>query len=77
MDAPPEFISRLTSDVGMFSREMSDSKFRDDTLPKWFAPKSPDAYERWDATDPSGGITVGSLLIDKESGRVFIYYDDF
>ena len=78
LDAPREFVSRLTTPgTGIFTRPTDPSHTRDYTLPGWFAPKSPDAYDRWDATDPSGGITLGSLFMDTQTGRAFIYYNDF
>lgn len=78
LDAPQDFISRLTSaDTGPFTRHTPPSDSRDYTLPSWFAPKTPDAYERWDAKDPSGDFTRGSLFIDKQSGRVYLYRNEF
>ncbi len=78
LDAPKEFITRLTtSDTGMFNDRALPSKERDYTLPVWFTPKSPDAYDRWDATERNSAVPIGSLFVDKESGRVFIYCNAF
>ena len=78
LDAPQDFISRLTTEeTGIFNRETPPSESRDFNQPRWFAPKPPEAYKRWDATDPRGEVTLGSLYVDTETGRVFIYDDDF
>jgi hypothetical protein len=78
LDAPKDFIARLTtSDTGIFSARALSSGERDYTFPAWFAPKAPDAYERWDASEQSSTFPNGSLFIDRESGRVFVYYNSF
>ena len=75
LDGPQEFTSQFITEI--FSKSANPSPNRDDTLPEWFAPKASDAYDRWDAMDPSGQFTLGSLFMDKETGRTFIYYNDF
>lgn len=73
LDAPEEFTNRLiATGSGEFTKEPYPATTRDSTLPAWFAPKPPDAYERFDTADRNG-----ALFIDKQTGRVFIYRDDF
>jgi hypothetical protein len=72
MDAPRDFVDRLQDGADAFTEKTQPATQRDDTLPKWFAPKPPDAYVRFDSRDQ-----IGSLFIDKETGRVFVYRNDF
>ena len=75
LDAPQDFIESLKTS-GVFSSQRPPSKSRDVHGPAWFAPKHPTAYDRWDDLGEGGGFPVGSLFIDKETGRAFIFHED-
>lgn len=69
LDAPDKFTTDL---IEWFNHEHYTSAMARSDFPAWFAPKPPDAYERYDSSDGNN-----SLLIDKQTGRVFLCHYAF